>query len=81
VAIGLFLAIGVVAVMCKNSKGVLPRGGTSSAVLSAACHASEVDGTKPVLWGEVVSMQINGVGRCCFVNHGAVVPVKGRWYA
>jgi hypothetical protein len=68
-------------VMCRVSRGMLPRGGSCSAVLSAACHARGVDGREPVLWGEVESMRIGPVGRCSFVNHGAVKPKKGRLYA
>jgi hypothetical protein len=78
------LLVGVVFVMCRVSRGMLPRGGSCSAVLSAACHAPGVngrDGREPVLWGEVESMRIGGGGRCSFVNHGAVKPKKGRLYA
>jgi hypothetical protein len=82
VCIGVLLLVAVIIVMCKVSTGMLPRGGSCSAVLSAACHGHRVDGTKPVLWGEVESMRaVDGVGRCCFVNRGAVVPEEGRLYA
>jgi hypothetical protein len=68
--------------MCKVSTGMLPRGGSYSAVLSAACHGHKVDGTEPVFWGEIEDMRaVDGVGRCGFVNHGAVVPEEGRLYA
>jgi hypothetical protein len=82
VFIGVLLLVAVIVVMCKVSTGMLPRGGSCSAVLSAACHGHNIDETEPVLWGEVESMRAgDGVGKCCFVNYGAVVPEEGRLYA
>jgi hypothetical protein len=80
VAIGTLLGVAVMGVMYKTSRGMLPRGGSCSAVLSAACHTHGIDATKPVFWGEVEGMRFGGVGRCSFVNYGAIVPEEGRLY-
>jgi hypothetical protein len=46
----------VVAVCFRSSKGILPQGGSCSAIISAACHGPTGDtgaALKPVKWGEI----------------------------
>ncbi|KAF2824800.1 hypothetical protein CC86DRAFT_295957 [Ophiobolus disseminans] len=85
VSIGLFIMLGFVAMCFRTSDGILPRGGSCSAVISAACHRPSGDGDaaqKPVQWGEasVYGAETRNVGHCCFTSYEVIPPRSNRKY-
>ncbi|KAF2870526.1 hypothetical protein BDV95DRAFT_595268 [Massariosphaeria phaeospora] len=58
VAIGTLLGIAIAGICLRTSIGNLPRGGSCSAIISAACHSGpcgDTDLRKPVQWGEIAT--------------------------
>ncbi|KAH7070508.1 hypothetical protein BKA63DRAFT_78380 [Paraphoma chrysanthemicola] len=64
VAIGFIIGIVLLGLCFRTSNGVLPRGGSCSAIISAACHGPAGDteaALKPVKWGEIDATQSSGL--------------------
>lgn len=67
---------------CRRYKPGLPLAGSSSAVISAACHRPESDvdaAVLPVRWGSV--RPEGPVGHCCFTSFESSFPEEGKLYA
>lgn len=64
----------------------MPRVGSNSVGIAAACHAlnGEGDVSQPLMWG-VVSQEVEEaeehIGHCSFSSSAVEVPVRGRLYA
>ncbi|KAF2029335.1 hypothetical protein EK21DRAFT_67929, partial [Setomelanomma holmii] len=64
VAIGGLLLLVFAGICLRICKGVLPQGGSCSAIISAACHRPEEDrdaALKPVQWGEVHAVELKAL--------------------
>ncbi|KAH7082209.1 hypothetical protein FB567DRAFT_630623 [Paraphoma chrysanthemicola] len=64
VTLGFIIGIVLLGLCFRKSKGVLPRGGTCSAIISAACHGPAGDteaAFKPFKWGEIDAAQSSGL--------------------
>lgn len=67
---------------CRRYKPGVPLGGSSSAVISAACHRPETAedaAVLPVRWGSVRNE--GPVGHCCFTSFESSFPEEGNPYA
>ena len=66
----------------RYGKGMLPDG-TSSAVISAACHPPVEDEDAevwPVMWGAITTENLV-IGHCCITSFEVSPPVEGKMYA
>lgn len=67
---------------CRRYKPGVPLGGSSSAVIGAACHRPETAedaAVLPVRWGSVRNE--GPVGHCCFTSFESSFPEEGNPYA
>ena len=82
----MILSAALLLLLCLNGyrrhKPGVPLAGSSSAVISAACHRPETDedaAVLPVRWG---SVRTGGpVGHCCFTSFESSFPDEGKPYA
>ena len=83
IPIGIILVLVVVLTGFRRYEKGIPLAGSSSAVISAACHPPEEDVDArllPVMWGDL-NTEDSAVGHCCFTSFAVSTPVEGNMYA